>query len=94
VAARRQETLTRGDEEAFEAPDEIRIRRKPHHVAFGIGAHFCLGANLARMELRVALSELRRRLPDMAYSDGPPAIVQHSLVRAYMEMRVRYTPES
>ena len=81
------------DEEVFDAPDELRLDRKPHHLAFGIGAHFCLGANLARMELRVALSELLRRLPDMEYSGGGPEIRPHSLVRACVHMRVRYTPE-
>ena len=50
------------DESVYDAPDEFRIDRKPQHVAFGIGAHFCLGANLARMELRVALRELLRPL--------------------------------
>lgn len=82
------------DEEVFEAPDELRIRRKPHHLAFGIGTHFCMGANLARMELHVALGELLRRLPDMEYSEGGPEIMPHSLVRACTRMRVRYTPES
>jgi cytochrome P450 family 142 subfamily A polypeptide 1 len=81
------------DEAIFEAADELRIRRKPQHLAFGIGAHFCLGANLARMEMRVALAELLRRLPDMAFSDGGPEIVPHSLVRSCTRMRVRYTPE-
>jgi cytochrome P450 family 142 subfamily A polypeptide 1 len=81
------------DEDVFDAPDTLRIDRKPHHLAFGIGTHFCLGANLARMELRVALSELLRRLPDMEYSEGGPEIVPHSLVRACVRMRVRYTPE-
>ncbi len=81
------------DEEVFEAPDELRIRRKPHHVAFGIGAHFCLGANLARMELRVALAELLRRLPDMEYAGSRPEIVPHSLVRTCVRMPVRFTPE-
>ncbi len=81
------------DEEVFEAPDELRIRRKPHHLAFGVGAHFCLGANLARMELRVALCELLRRLPDMELAGDGPEIVPHSLVRACVRMPVRFTPE-
>ena len=81
------------DETVFEAPDALRLDRRPQHLAFGIGTHFCLGANLARMELRVALSELLRRLPDMEYSDGGPEIVPHALVRSCARMRVRYTPE-
>ncbi len=82
------------DEEVFGAPDELRIRRKPHHLAFGVGAHFCLGANLARMELRVALCELLRRLPDMELAGDGPEIVPHSLVRACVRMPVRFTPEA
>jgi cytochrome P450 family 142 subfamily A polypeptide 1 len=82
------------DESVFDSPDEPRIRRKPHHLAFGVGTHFCLGANLARMELRVALTELLRRLPDMEFSDDGPVIVPHSLVRSCTRMRVRFTPES
>ncbi|MDJ0851413.1 MAG: cytochrome P450 [Myxococcota bacterium] len=82
------------DEEVFEAPDELRIRRKPHHLAFGIGAHFCLGANLARMELRVALGELLRRFPDMGFDGEGPEIVPHSLVRACVRMPVRFRAEA
>ena len=82
------------DEDVFEAPDELRIRRKPHHLAFGIGAHFCLGANLARMELRVALAELLRRMPDMAFDGAPPEVRPHALVRACVHMPVRFTPSA
>jgi cytochrome P450 family 142 subfamily A polypeptide 1 len=81
------------DEDVFEAPDEVRIERKPQHLAFGIGHHFCLGANLARMELRVALRELLRRLPDMRFADSGPVIEPHSLVRSCTRMEVLFTPE-
>ena len=81
------------DPEEFEDPDVFRIDRNPIHLGFGIGNHFCLGANLARMELRVAFEELLRRLPDMEY-DGGPEMKPSSLVRAHIHMRVRYTPEA
>jgi len=81
------------DADVFDDPDTFILERNPNHVAFGIGAHFCLGANLARMELRVALTELLRRLPDMEYSRGGPEIRPHSLVRACDHMYVRYSPE-
>ena len=82
------------DEEAFEAPDEVRIDRKPTHLAFGIGHHFCLGANLARMELRIALRELLRRLPDMAFADAGPVIEAHALVRTCKRMKVLFSAEA
>jgi cytochrome P450 family 142 subfamily A polypeptide 1 len=81
------------DEDVFEAPDEVRVERKPQHLAFGIGHHFCLGANLARMELRVALRELLRRLPDMRFADSGPVVEPHSLVRSCTRMEVLFTPE-
>jgi len=81
------------DEETFDEPERFRVERNPHHVAFGIGNHFCLGANLARMEMRVAFSEVLRRLPDMEYANGGPAFEPSSLVRSCASMRVRFTPE-
>ena len=57
----------------FQDPFRFDVRRTPNeHVAFGIGAHFCLGANLARLELRVFLEELVQRMPALALvSDAP-----------------------
>ncbi len=47
------------DERVFDAPEQFRIDRKPNpHLAFGIGAHFCMGAHLARLEARIFLEEL------------------------------------
>jgi cytochrome P450 family 142 subfamily A polypeptide 1 len=81
------------DADVFEDPDRFRIDRNPHHLGFGLGNHFCLGANLARMEMRVAFEELLRRLPDMAFADGGPVLRPSALVRTCERMRVRYTPE-
>src|SRR5258708_29039679 len=51
------------DEEDFERPFQFDISHNPNpHVAFGIGEHFCLGANLARLELKVIFSQLAERL--------------------------------
>ena len=59
------------DPRTFDRPDELDIDRTPNpHLAFGQGPHFCLGAALARLELRVALPRLLRRFPDLAL-DGP-----------------------
>ena len=62
------------DEDFFDEPDRFRVDRKPNpHVGFGIGEHFCLGANLARLELRVMFDRLIERLPDMRLvSDARP----------------------
>jgi len=54
-----------GDESVFDDPDEVDYSRDLNrHMAFGGGNHKCLGAHLARLELRVALEELHRRIPD------------------------------
>jgi cytochrome P450 family 142 subfamily A polypeptide 1 len=82
------------DADVFEDPDRFKVERNPHHVAFGIGNHFCLGSNLARMEMRVAFAELMRRLPDMAYADDGPVVVPSALVRSCTRMRVRFTPDT
>jgi cytochrome P450 len=81
------------DEEVFEDAEAFRVERNPHHLGFGIGSHFCLGAHLARMEMRVAFEELLRRLPDMEYARGGPKFRPSSLVRSCTEMWVKYTPE-
>ena len=59
-----------GDEEAF-GPPEVDLHRETNkHVAFGAGHHLCLGAHLARLELRVALEELHARIPDYWFPEG------------------------
>ena len=82
------------DASVFENPDVFDIDRRAQHVAFGIGNHFCMGANLARMELRVAFAEILRRFPDMTYSQGGPEFGLSALVRSVKHMHVRFTPES
>jgi cytochrome P450 family 142 subfamily A polypeptide 1 len=81
------------DAEVFPEPDRFDIEREPHHVAFGIGNHFCLGANLARMEMRVAFREILRRLPDMEYASAGPEFRPSALVRSCVRLLVRFTPE-
>jgi cytochrome P450 family 142 subfamily A polypeptide 1 len=86
-------TSANRDADVFEDPETFRVERNPHHLGFGIGTHFCLGANLARMEMRVAFEELLRRLPDMGYATGGPVLVPNCLVRTCTRMDVRFTPE-
>jgi cytochrome P450 family 142 subfamily A polypeptide 1 len=81
------------DAAVFPEPDRFEIDREPHHVAFGVGSHFCLGANLARMEMRVAFREILRRLPDMEYAGDGPEFRPSALVRSCVRLLVRFTPE-
>ncbi len=68
------------DPAVFAAPDRLDIARKPnHHLAFGHGAHACAGMNVARLEARIALAALARRLPGLEL-DGA----------AERDMRVRF----
>jgi cytochrome P450 len=82
------------DASVFENPDSFDIDRNAPHLAFGIGNHFCMGANLARMELRVALQELLRRTPDMSYATNGPEFGASALVRSVVHMHVRFTPQA
>jgi cytochrome P450 len=63
------------DPSTFEDPDDFRIDRvQKGHLAFGKGIHSCVGASLARAELRIAMVELLRQLPDVRLTDtAPPA---------------------
>jgi cholest-4-en-3-one 26-monooxygenase len=59
------------DEKQFETPEQFDIRRDPNgHVAFGFGTHFCLGNQLARLELRLMTDRVLERLPDLRLADG------------------------
>ena len=60
------------DESVFDAPYTFDIRRNPNpHVAFGFGTHFCLGASLARLELRTLLRALTRRITNLRVITTP-----------------------
>jgi cytochrome P450 len=62
------------DPARFDAPDTVDIHREPNrHLAFGLGAHFCLGAPLARLEARIAVEALVRRFRRLRLS-GPPRL--------------------
>lgn len=84
------------DEEIFERPEEFDIARSPNeHVAFGFGAHFCLGNQLARLELRVMFEQLLARLPDIARADDQPlALRQANFVSGIEAMPVVFTPSA
>ena len=59
------------DPHRFDGADDVRIdRQQNRHFAFGIGIHRCLGSNLARLELQVAIEEWLARFPDFRLADG------------------------
>jgi len=81
------------DAAAFSRPDSFDLTRKPNdHLAFGHGEHFCLGANLARLELRLILDEVMRRIPDLELA-GPLERLRSNFVAGIKHMPVRFTPK-
>ncbi len=63
------------DEAVFDEPHRFRVDRRPNeHLAFGFGPHYCLGANLARMEVRVVLRRVLERLPGLRLAEGGRAV--------------------
>lgn len=80
------------DEREFPDPDRFQIDRPiARHLAFGHGAHFCLGAPLARLEARVAFEELLRRLPDYELQAEPVRLRSH-WARAFETLPLRLSP--
>jgi len=78
------------DEEVFDEPFAFRVDRTPNrHIAFGIGEHFCLGANLARLELRVVLRHLVERVDEIELA-GPVERLRSSFLGGIKRMPVRY----
>ncbi len=82
------------DEDVFPLAQTLDIRRQPNpHLAFGFGTHFCLGASLARLELRVMLAEVLARLPDLALADPSELTYRPSnFVSGLESMPVRFAP--
>lgn len=85
------------DETAFDHPEIFDIERdsKAKHVAFGKGVHSCLGAPLARLQLKIALPRLFERLPNLRISDTPDAAVRDTVffARGFRTLRVEWDPE-
>jgi cytochrome P450 len=78
------------DEEVFADPDRFDIGRVPNeHLAFGYGEHFCLGANLARLELRVLIQELHPHLGDIEMA-GPISRTRSVVVPGIKHLPIRF----
>jgi cholest-4-en-3-one 26-monooxygenase len=101
----RGETIKEGDEVTIWYPSANRdesvfgdtamdfdVSRRPNeHIAFGKGEHFCLGANLARLELRVMFEELLASIPDMELA-GEPERLRSNFIGGIKRMPVTFTP--
>jgi len=81
------------DEEVFGSPDTFDITRHPNpHMAFGGGGpHFCLGANLARMEIRVMFEHLLDRVPDI-HQHGDVQRLKSAFINGVKHLPVAFTP--
>jgi cholest-4-en-3-one 26-monooxygenase len=85
-------TSANRDEAVFPEPMTFDVGRTPNnHIAFGIGEHFCLGANLARLEIRAIFEELVRRVPDVELA-APVRRLRSNFINGTKEMQVRFTP--
>lgn len=80
------------DEKIFEKPDHFDVTRAPNpHITFGFGTHFCLGASLARLELKIVFTELLARFDRWAWADeiGPRRLA-NSFVRGITEFPITF----
>ncbi|MDA4087396.1 cytochrome P450 [Mycolicibacterium hassiacum DSM 44199] len=82
------------DEQVFDDPEKFDIDRYPNnHLAFGFGTHFCLGNQLARLELSIMLTKLLARLPDLRLAnDEPLPLRPANFVSGLEKMPVVFTP--
>jgi cholest-4-en-3-one 26-monooxygenase len=77
------------DERVFPEPQQFDVARKPNdHLGFGFGAHYCLGASLARLEIRALLAEVLRHLPSIEL-DGPVRRLRSHALNGIVSMPVR-----
>ena len=82
------------DETVFDDPDSFRIDRNPNsHMAFGFGTHFCMGNQLARLELKIMLTRVLQRMPDLRLADeGMLPLRPANFVSGLESMPVVFTP--
>jgi cytochrome P450 len=78
------------DPEVFDDPPRLDLTRaNVRHMGFGMGIHFCLGAQLARMEGEIALRTLLRRAPGLEFADEPPTYKDNRVMRGMARLPVR-----
>ena len=80
------------DETVFEEPNRFKLDRNPNpHLSFGFGPHYCLGANLARMEIKATLERVLERLPNLRLAAGTePAFMPSALIDGIESMFVEW----
>ncbi|GCE44517.1 cytochrome P450 [Rhodococcus sp. USK10] len=79
----------------FEDPDELKIDRSPNrHLSFGAGPHRCIGSHLARIELKLAMEEIHKRLPDYRLVPEDPPILHATQVRGCIRLPITFTPSA
>ena len=84
-------TSANRDERVFPDPDRFDVRRAPNpQLSFGHGPHFCLGAQLARVQMRALFGELLRRTGDLQL-DGPPVLLRSDFQRGVKRLPIRWT---
>ncbi|MBK7972994.1 MAG: cytochrome P450 [Deltaproteobacteria bacterium] len=85
-------TAANRDTAVFTNPDQFDVTRNPNeHLTFGVGEHFCLGASLARLEIRIFFEELFQMLPDIALV-GPVRRLRSNFINGIKSMPVKFTP--
>ena len=87
--------LAAANRDPVQFPDPNRLdvgRTDNRHLAFAAGAHYCLGAALARIEARAAIGTLVRRFPDLELVTTEPQWRDHFVIRGLKELRVAFTP--
>jgi cytochrome P450 len=76
-------------------PLVVDIERTPnHHIAFGAGIHTCIGAYLARRDIRIALETFLRRIPDFELAEGFVPKYQTGCTREILSLPLRFTPSA
>jgi cytochrome P450 len=81
------------DPRKFPNPDTLDIRRTPNpHIAFGAGAHVCLGQHIARVEIDCMLAELLSRLQDIELTE-PPEWLASNFISGIRRMPIRFRPD-
>ena len=82
------------DPNAFDDPLKVDFNRgRTAHIVFASGTHRCLGSHLARLELRIALEELLKRIPDFAVTNSDALVFDNIAVRTVTKLPVAFEPK-